>query len=132
MGSSEGSSSTPLNSSGMDFSNRTQALDFLGQILDDSVFQVTGNQYARYFWYGVVVVIGIAGIFNFVEMMTLKNRLVSLDQTRKALGMLTNNQDQISCSKQSSTYRANKHLLKNGGYNHSNFPRGILPAVQPI
>jgi ferric-chelate reductase len=89
MGASGGSPSTPLNSSCVDFSNRTQAIDFLGQILDDSVFQVTGNQYARYFWYGVVVVIGIAGVFNIVETVTLKSRLVSNLQARKLFGVLT-------------------------------------------
>jgi hypothetical protein len=77
MSSGGGSSSVPLNSSGVDFSNATQAFDFLQDILDDSVFQITGNRYARYFWYGVVVVIGIAGIINVVETVTLKNRLVS-------------------------------------------------------
>lgn len=76
-GSSGGDSSTPLSSSGVDFSNYTQALNFLADILDDSVFQVTGNQYARYFWYGVVVIISIAGVFNVVETATLKHRFVS-------------------------------------------------------
>lgn len=73
----------PLNSSAVDFSNATQAFNFLQEILDDSVFQVTGNQYARYFWYGVVVVIGIAGIINVVETVTLKNRLVSWNKKGK-------------------------------------------------
>lgn len=74
MGSGGGSAFTPLSSTGVDFSNETQAFNFLQEILDDSVFQVTGNQHARYFWYGVVVVIGIAGIFNIVETVTLKTR----------------------------------------------------------
>ena len=81
MGSGGGSSPTFLNSTGVDFSNETQAFDYLQQILDDSVFQVTGNQYARYFWYGIVVVIGIAGVFNVVETVTLKNRSDSLSNT---------------------------------------------------
>jgi ferric-chelate reductase len=89
MGSDGGSSSTPLNSTGVDFSNETQAFDFLQQILDDSVFQVTGNQYARYFWYGVVVVIGIAGIFNVVETVTLKNRLIPLSKPGQWRSSLT-------------------------------------------
>ena len=89
MGSDGGSSSTPLNSTGVDFSNETQAFDFLQQILDDSVFQVTGNQYARYFWYGVVVVIGIAGVFNVVETVTLKHRLISLSKAGQGRSTLT-------------------------------------------
>ncbi|KAK9329579.1 ferric reductase NAD binding domain-containing protein [Lipomyces starkeyi] len=72
---SMGGSSTPLNDSGVDFSNETQAFDFLQLILDDSEFQVVGNAYARAFWYGIVVVIGIAAIFNIIWVMTLKLRI---------------------------------------------------------
>ena len=53
-----------LNASGVDFSNQTQAMAFLAAILDDSVFSADGNTYARSFWYGVVVVIGLAGMAN--------------------------------------------------------------------
>ncbi|KAK9364962.1 ferric reductase NAD binding domain-containing protein [Lipomyces kononenkoae] len=65
----------PLNDSGVDFSNETQAFDFLQLILDDTELQVIGNAYARAFWYGVVVVIGITAIFNIIRMITLKLRL---------------------------------------------------------
>jgi ferric-chelate reductase len=58
------SSLTSLNDSGVDFSNFTQAYDFQQEILDDSILQVIANSYARYFWYGIVVVIGIATLFN--------------------------------------------------------------------
>jgi len=82
MGMGGGSSSAPLNDSGVDFSNETQAFNFLQEILNDSVLQVTGNDFARYFWYGVVVVIGIAAIFNAVQKITLKTRfVVSILQT---------------------------------------------------
>ncbi|KAK9370381.1 ferric reductase NAD binding domain-containing protein [Lipomyces kononenkoae] len=67
--------SAPLNDSGVDFSNETQAFDFLQLILDDSEFQVDGNAYARAFWYGVVVVIGITAIFNIMRVTTLRLRL---------------------------------------------------------
>jgi ferric-chelate reductase len=63
-----------LNASGVDFSNRTQAMAFLAAMLDDSVFQVDGNTYARSFWYGVVVVIGLAGIANAISRATLHLR----------------------------------------------------------
>jgi ferric-chelate reductase len=69
-----GSSTVALNDSGVDFSNETQAFNFLGEILDDSQFQIDGNRYARYFWYGTVVVIAIAGIFNAVQRLILKQR----------------------------------------------------------
>lgn len=65
----------PLNDTGVDFSNMTQAEDFLAEILDDTEFQVIGNAYARYFWYGVVVLIGICAIFNIIQKTTLRMRL---------------------------------------------------------
>jgi ferric-chelate reductase len=69
-----GASTVALNDSGVDFSNETQALNFLGEILDDTQFQIDGNRYARYFWYGIVVVIAIAGIFNTIQRLILKQR----------------------------------------------------------
>jgi ferric-chelate reductase len=63
-----------LNDTGVDFSNETQAMDILAQILDDTEFQVDGNAFARYFWYGIVVVIGIAAIFNIIQRNVLRMR----------------------------------------------------------
>lgn len=63
-----------LNASGVDFSNQTQAMSFLAAMLDDSVLQVEGNMYARNFWYGIVVIIGVAGISNAVWRTTLNMR----------------------------------------------------------
>lgn len=73
MGSGAGSSAS-LNASGVNFSNETQAFDFLQEILDDSVFGVVGNQYARYFWYGIAVVVGVTTIGNIINMVTLQMR----------------------------------------------------------
>ncbi|PQE25860.1 metalloreductase protein [Rutstroemia sp. NJR-2017a BBW] len=56
-----------LNASGIDFSNSTQAADFLGEILDDTVFQVDGNAAARHFWYGVCAVIVLACVTNLLR-----------------------------------------------------------------
>lgn len=67
----------PLNDSGVDFSNATQAMDFLDELLDDTVFQVDGNRYARYFWYAIVVVIGIASICNILQAAILRARYAS-------------------------------------------------------
>ena len=67
---------TALNASGIDFSNSTQASMFLGEILDDTAFQVDGNMYARNFWYGVCVVIGICAFFNIVQKATVNMRYV--------------------------------------------------------
>jgi ferric-chelate reductase len=60
----DSSSLMPLNDSGVDFSNFTQAYDFQQEILDDSILQVIANAHARYFWYGIIVVIGIGCLFN--------------------------------------------------------------------
>jgi len=73
-----GTSFMPLNDSGIDFSNETQALAFLGDILSDSYLQVVGNQYARFFWYGVVTVIGLATIFNWFTWLLLHHRYLHL------------------------------------------------------
>ncbi len=71
----DGSSSlTPLNDSGVDFSNFTQAYDFQQEILDDSILQVIANANARYFWYGIVVVIGIASLANIARKLHLHLR----------------------------------------------------------
>jgi hypothetical protein len=72
-----GNGPAPLNASGVDFSNETQAMHFLGAMLDDSVLQVYGNAHARAFWYGVVVFLGTAGISNAIWRVTLKMRHVS-------------------------------------------------------
>lgn len=76
MGGDSPSSSSPLNATGVDFSNETQAFDFLQEILDDSTLGAIGNQYARYFWYGVVVVIGIASLCNIAQRSVLWMRWV--------------------------------------------------------
>lgn len=74
--SSGGGSSTPLNTSGVDFANQTQAYNFLQELLNDSAFQPTGTAAARKFWYGVVVVVGVAALQNIIWKATLRARLV--------------------------------------------------------
>lgn len=71
-------SSPALNDTGVDFSNETQAMDFLGEILQDTDLQTSGNAFARYFWYGVVAVIGIAAICNITQRLTLLFRYLSV------------------------------------------------------
>jgi ferric-chelate reductase len=67
-------SAPPLSAAGVDFSNETQASDFLGQLLDDSIFQIDGNAMGRRFWYGVVVVIGVAAVSHFAWRLSLLRR----------------------------------------------------------
>lgn len=66
------------NDTGVGFSNETQSMDFLAEILDDTKFQVDGNAFARYFWYGIVVVIGIAAIINIIQRTIFRMRYVLL------------------------------------------------------
>ena len=49
-------------------------MDFLEQLLDDSDLQISGNALARYFWYGIVLAVAIAAIFNIVQKTTLRLR----------------------------------------------------------
>ena len=63
-----------LSPEGVDFSNETQAADFLGAILDDDELKIIGDAYARYFWYGIIVVVGIATIINVTRFTTLRVR----------------------------------------------------------
>lgn len=69
-----GDSSAPLNSSGVDFSNETQAFNFLQEILDDTYLQIDGNHAATHFWFGIVVVIGLAAIWNLLWTIRLRER----------------------------------------------------------
>lgn len=59
-----------LNATGVDFSDPDQAADFLGAILDDTVFQVDGNAHARDFWFGVCAIIAICAVFNVARKVT--------------------------------------------------------------
>ena len=68
---------TPLYPAGYDLTNATQAMDFLSQMLDDSILQIYGEEYARNFWYGVVVVIGLAAILNLIWRVELKLRYLT-------------------------------------------------------
>ncbi|CAK3759633.1 Ferric cupric reductase transmembrane component 7 [Lecanosticta acicola] len=70
-----GASSAPLSPDGVDFSNTTQAAEFLDQLLDDDELKVIGNNYAKYFWYGVVAAVGVAAVFNLLRWWVLQMRL---------------------------------------------------------
>lgn len=54
----------PLTAAGVDLSNSTQAFNFLQAILDDVNLEPADNDAARHFWYGVVLVIGLATMYN--------------------------------------------------------------------
>ena len=56
--------SGPLTSAGFNLSNATDAANFLDAILDDSDLVPPNQNISRAFWYAIVIVIAIAGIFN--------------------------------------------------------------------
>ncbi|TKA58983.1 hypothetical protein B0A55_11663 [Friedmanniomyces simplex] len=74
MGGGSGTSE-PLSPAGVDFSDPDQASAFLGALLDDKELKVIGNAYARYFWYGIAVVVGIAAVYHWTRKLTLHMRL---------------------------------------------------------
>lgn len=69
-----GGSWVSLNASGVDFANQTQAFNFLQQLLDDTRFQPAGTAAAQAFWYGVVAVVGVAGLLNIIWRIILRTR----------------------------------------------------------
>jgi ferric-chelate reductase len=71
-------SPAPLSTDGVDFSNETQAANFLQDLLDDSVFQIGANAVARKFWYGVVAVVGFTAICHIIWTVILRARYLHL------------------------------------------------------
>lgn len=63
-----------LSSDGVDFSNVTDASNFLEGLLDDSVYQLDGNARARYFWYGIAALISVTAILNLRWRLDLRSR----------------------------------------------------------
>ena len=75
-------SSGPVRPDRVDFSNQTQAAEFLEALLDDDELKIIGNAYARYFWYGVAVVLGLATLTNLARVLTLRLRLRAAAQKK--------------------------------------------------
>jgi ferric-chelate reductase len=65
-----------LTDAGLNMTNYTVAYNFLQDILDYTAFQPMDEAVSRAFWYGIVIVIGIAGIANIIQWGTLKARFV--------------------------------------------------------
>ena len=65
-----------LSPNGVDFSNETQATEFLEALLNDDDLKIVGNDYARYFWYGIAVAVSIAALFNLIRWAISHTRLV--------------------------------------------------------
>ncbi|KAK0869765.1 ferric-chelate reductase Frp1 [Friedmanniomyces endolithicus] len=71
-----------------DLTNDTQAADFLGQMLDDSILQFDAQTYSRYFWYGIVSVIGVAAVYNLAWKGGLILRIRAAAANRPTIGAL--------------------------------------------
>lgn len=68
-----------LTDAGLNMSNYTVASDFLAALLDDTTLQQSDYAIARAFWYGIVIVIVLAGMVNWSQWGLLKLRSVTLD-----------------------------------------------------
>jgi len=75
MGSGSDIGSGPLTTAGVNFSNETQAFNFLQEILGDGQLTSRGSDHARYFWFGVVIVTGIASMYHWTRWLVLHLRL---------------------------------------------------------
>ena len=73
----------PLEPNSVDFANQTQASDFLGALLNDDELKVIGNAHARYFWYGMAVVVVIATLSNLTHRLILRARSVKVSSRRR-------------------------------------------------
>ena len=65
-----------LTDAGLNMTNYTVAYNFLQDILDYTAFQPIDEAISRAFWYGIIIVIGIAAIANLIQWGTLKARFV--------------------------------------------------------
>jgi hypothetical protein len=64
--------------------NGSIQMDFLTALLDDTELQVISNFHARSFWFGVVVVIGIATLLNlFLRVRTGLRQVINYQKLRK-------------------------------------------------
>jgi hypothetical protein len=70
-----------LTDAGMNMTNLTIAYSFLQDILDYTGFQPEDETIDEAFWYGIVIVIGIAAIFNLIQWTTLRIRYVGSQLT---------------------------------------------------
>ena len=76
--SSTASAPDPLSTADLRMGNESAQMDFLMALLDDTELQITSNSYATKFWYGVVVVIGLATLLNIFLRIRASSRRVSM------------------------------------------------------
>jgi len=75
MPSSTASAANGSPTGGMDMSNDTDPrMNLLMTILDDMELQVIANFYAMRYWYGVIVVIGLAVLLNMAVRLRSRSR----------------------------------------------------------
>ena len=71
-----------LSDAGLDMGNYSVAFDFLQTILDDGALQPYDWIITGVFWYGILVVIGIATVMNLTRWVVLKTRFVGTAYTQ--------------------------------------------------
>lgn len=55
---------SPLSPDGVDFSNSTQAGDFLDDLLDDDILKLISKNFATRFWFGIAALCLVVAALN--------------------------------------------------------------------
>ena len=66
----------PLSPDGYDLTNNTQASNFLGALLDDTVLQGTGNDLAVWFWIAIAIAVVVFAMSRGAQWLILDMRYV--------------------------------------------------------
>ena len=123
------STAGPLNTTGVDFSNETQAADFLAALLDDSELSVTANTFSTYFWFGVVALVGVVAVYNVALDMQLKARYVGYISDPEVLVSYSNTPMKSPSCKQEPTNYTCKCYQKGCFDHHRLLPLGYLSTI---
>ena len=83
-GGDSASMDSELTASGFNLSNSTDAMEFLEQLLDDGELQPVNINMSQIFWYGIVIVIGLAAFANAVQSVVLRSRFVICQRFRNS------------------------------------------------
>ncbi|KAE9378406.1 ferric reductase-like protein like transmembrane component [Stipitochalara longipes BDJ] len=108
--SSTASAPDPLSTADLRMGNESAQMNFLMALLDDTELQVISNSYARRFWYGVVVVIGLAALIKSAATRNKSHPEATPGPLNRVMGAITSISRKISYPQISPTRRSN--LLK--------------------
>ena len=99
----------PLSDAGMNMTNSTVAMDFLMELLDDSDFQPVDIALSCAFWYGIVLVIGIAAMINIACIATSKSRYVTVRGGNFEQSLMPSTQAASGCFKTIKASKSREH-----------------------